>query len=421
MEDNHKQSLPSDVEPSGSDAEDTAPTSREPKRRKNVLLQVVVAILAVALIVVSVAVIMAGRDSKESSQNTSEQAPQTQQATLSIGPSVELGLPSGYTAKVFANDLPRARDLAFSPGGTLLVSQLGSNKVVALPDKDKDGVADEVKEVAVGNIPHGLAFHNQYLFVAELEKVVRYTWDEANLTATFDKQLFSMPPSGHSSRTLAVFPDGRLYVSVGSTCNVCVEKHEFLAAVVESNINGDNPHVFISGSRNASFLAINPASQQLWATENSRDNLGDDIPPDEINILQSQKHYGWPYCYGEGIRDTTFNPSTDFNCATTNSPAYKVQAHSAPLGLSFVSSDQFPDDWQGDLLVAFHGSWNRSVPTGYKVVKLNVEGDAVSGQEDFITFKNGDLGRPVDLIFDKFGNLFVSDDKTGAVYIIQRL
>lgn len=356
-------------------------------------------------------------------QTTVSTLKQVDKATASAGEATELVLPSGYTAKVFAPEVPSARDMAFSPSGTLVVSQLGGHdKVVALPDKNKDGVADSVKQVATGKSAHGLAFRGQYLFVAELTKVVRYKWNEAATTATFDKELFTLPSmGGHTSRTLAVYADGKLYVSVGSTCNVCVEQHEFLAAVVESDIDGKNPHVFVRGSRNASFLAINPATKQLWATENSRDLLGDDIPPDEVNILESGKNLGWPYCYADGVRDNTFNASTNFDCKTTKNPAYKVQAHSAPLGLAFVDSKQFPDDWQGDLLVSFHGSWNRSVRTGYKVVKLNVDGNNVSGQEDFINFKNGDLGRPVDVIFDGLGNLFVSDDKEGKVYIVQRL
>lgn len=345
---------------------------------------------------------------------------QTEKATLSKGAETELIVPEGYSARVFASNLGQTRDVNISAGGTVVVSDVGGNRVLALPDKNKDGVADETKEVAKGNRPHGLAFHGAYLFVAELEKVVRYKWDESNLTATHDKDLFSYPNSGHANRTLVVYPDGKLYVSVGSNCNVCLETTQ-VALTMESDIEGANPRVFTTGNRNASFLAINPKSKELWATENSRDLLGDDIPPDEINILRSGKHYGWPYCYADQVRDKAFNPSTNFNCANTELPAFKIQAHSAPLGLAFINSAQFPTDWQGDLLVAFHGSWNRSEKTGYKVVKLNVEDNVVSGQEDFVTLKNGDVGRPVDMTFDKLGNMYLTDDKTGVVYIIQRL
>ncbi len=406
--------------------EDIAPEPIQPQeqpeqfdRRKAILRSIALVTLGVVLLTAVIAGLIKTNKSDTTPKQSTEQTPKPAIATPSVGQPTDLNLPNGFSAKIFASDLPKARDLAFSPGGTLLVSQLEVNRIVALPDRNKDGVADSTKEVATGNTPHGIAFHGEYLFVAELEKVIRYKWDESTLTATPDKELFSYPSSGHSSRTLAVYPDGRLYVSIGSSCNVCVEDSSFLAAVVESNINGDNPHVFASGSRNASFLAINPKSQELWATENSRDLLGDDIPPDEINILNSGKHYGWPYCYADQVRDTTFNITTSFNCSTTQIPAYKVQAHSAPLGLAFIDSTQFPTDWQGDLLVAFHGSWNRSVKTGYKVVKLNVNGDTITDQEDFVTLNDGDIGRPVDMVFDKLGNLYLSDDKTGAIYIIQ--
>jgi len=321
--------------------------------------------------------------------------------------------------------LDKARDLEFSPGNTLLVSDPSSGKVVALPDKNKDGRADIVKEIVTGlNKPHGLAFYRSYFYVAELTRISRYKWDEQSLTAMFDRELFAVPYNGgHSTRSLVIDKDGNLFVTIGSSCNVCVEKHDWLAAVVVSDVEGRDPRPFAKGLRNSVFIKIHPVTGELWGTEMGRDLLGDNIPPEEINIIRSGGDYGWPYCFDEKIHDDNFDSKREHSCSETTSPIWKMQAHSAPLGIAFISSKQFSKEWQGDLLVAFHGSWNRSIPTGYKIVRLNVEGNKIIGQEDFLTgFLQGSstLGRPVDLEFDKDGSLYISDDKVGAVYKVSK-
>lgn len=326
---------------------------------------------------------------------------------------------------VFAKNLGKARDLQLSPGGTLLLSDPIGGRVLALPEKNSDGRADEVKEVLKNlDQPHGLAFHSGYLFVAELTKVSRYKWSEENLSAKFDKELFNIPyHGGHNTRSLVIDRQGSLFVTIGSSCNVCVEKSEWLAAVVVSDTEGRNPRIFAKGLRNSVFIKINPKTGELWGTEMGRDLLGDNTPPEEINIIRDGKDYGWPYCFGDGVHDDNFDPKKEHSCSGTTFPIWKMQAHSAPLGLVFIDSKQFPSNWQGDLLVSFHGSWNRTVPTGYKVVRLDVEGDKIVGQEDFLTgFLKGSeaLGRPVDLEFDKQSSLYISDDKVGAVYKISK-
>ncbi len=339
-----------------------------------------------------------------------------------------LKLPEGYKIGVFAKDLGAARDLQFSPAGVLLVSSFSSGKVLALPDNNSDGRADSLKEILTGlDKPHGLAFYKNYLFVAEYTQVVRYTWDEANLAAKLDKKIIDLPGNaGHQTRSLLIKDDGTLYVSIGSTCNVCLEGDPRYASVIVSDFDGKGTREFIKGSRNAVFLALNPKTNEVWATENSRDLLGDNIPPDEINILRDGKNYGWPICYADKIHDTEFDKNQYVldPCIATTNPIFKIQAHSAPLGLTFINSSQFPGSWQGDLLVSYHGSWNRSIPTGYKIVRLKVAGNKILNQEDFITgfipanatSGNDALGRPVDLTFDKSGSLYISDDRDGAVY-----
>ncbi len=334
-----------------------------------------------------------------------------------------LNVPDGFTISTFATNTSGARDLEFSPGGVLLVSLRTNGRVVALPDNDKNGQADEVKEVIKGlHNPHGLAFRNGKLFIAEENRVSRYAWDESQLKATFEKKIVDLPDggAGHQTRSLVFDQKGNLYISIGSTCNVCLEKHSWSAAVIITDEEGNNPRLHSRGLRNAVFLTRNPANDQIWVTDMGRDLLGDDIPPDEINILRQEgSDYGWPYCYDNKIYDQNFGKETAKYCEKTIAPTFRIQAHSAPLGLTFVTSSQFPIDWQGDLLVAYHGSWNRSVPTGYKVVRLHVDGETISRQEDFITGftqNNQTIGRPVDVIFDNAGTLFVSDDKAGVVY-----
>lgn len=341
---------------------------------------------------------------------------------LKITPAdLPLKVSSGYVIGIFAGNVPGARDLQFSPQGTLLVSQTSSGRVVALPTKG--GLADSVKNVLVGlDRPHGLTFYNGKLYVAQESKLVRYNWDEQNLKASEDKILFNIPAGGrHFTRSIVFDSLGKLYVTIGSSCDVCNEKDPYLAAVVVSDADGNNPRVFSKGLRNSVFLTLNEATNEVWVTEMGRDFLGDNLPPDEVNILADGKNYGWPNCYGDKIPDTNFNAgTTKSSCGSTQAPIYKIPAHSAPLGLTFINSKQFAP-WQGDLLVSYHGSWNRSVPDGYKVVRMKVSGNKILSEEDFITgFIEGRqvIGRPVDLTFDSMGNLYISDDRRGAVYIV---
>ncbi len=336
----------------------------------------------------------------------------------------QLTLPEGFQVTLFSSAAPGARDLQFSPDGTLLVSLRTQGKVIALPDTNADGQADSVVEVLTGlKNPHGLVFRDGKLFVAEERQVSRYTWDESELTATLEKKIVDLPSggAGHFTRSLVFDSQGNLYISIGSTCNVCDEKDERNASVMITNAEGESPRIYASGLRNAVFMTLRPSTDKVWVSENSRDLLGDNIPPDEINILEENANYGWPYCYGAQVRDSSFGDQPTSYCDNTVVPTAELQAHSAALGLTFVDSRQFPDDWQGDLLVAFHGSWNRSIPTGYKVVRLKVDGERVTGQEDFITgfLKDGQtMGRPVDITFDSLGRMYLSDDKAGAVYVV---
>ncbi len=344
--------------------------------------------------------------------------------------STPLEPPPGFTISIFAKNLPGARVLALDPNGTLLVSLTSQGKVVALPDKHGAGVADAAVTVLEGlNKPHGLAFEpgkEPRLYVAETGQVAAYDYDPLLLTATYQQKIADLPPGGrHFTRSLVFLPEGRghrLLISVGSSCDACEEQDPRRAKILAVDVeDGGEPETFASGLRNSAFMAVHPLSKHVWATEVSRDDLGDNWPPDEINIILEGGHYGWPYCYGKRIHDDKSDPTGTHRefCKDTIPSFIDVPANEAPLGLAFFPP-AWPEEFRHDLLVAYHGSPSRTEPTGGKVVryKLDAAGNFVD-VEDFITgwlTPAGALGRPVDILIAPKGVIFISDDKAGVVY-----
>jgi len=316
--------------------------------------------------------------------------------------------------------------LVFSPGGALLVSEPDNGKVVALLDPKHTGKAERSLDV-VTNLtePHGLAFYKGKLYIAENDKVRSWDWDESTLNASNPKMLAELPGrGGHSTRTV-IFHGDKMYVSAGSSCNVCIEKDPRRATVMEFNPDGSGMKVFTKGLRNAVGMAVNPKTDTVWVTVNGRDRLGDDLPPETIYDLGAGGNdAGWPYCYGDRIPDRDFTKPGDNRCETVIRPKVQMQAHSAPLGLAFYEGTALPTEYRNNIFVAFHGSWNRSVPTGAKVirVKLDDKGQPIGGAEDFITgwqdAEGKRWGRPVGIVMADDDSMYISDDKAGLVYRI---
>jgi glucose/arabinose dehydrogenase len=334
-----------------------------------------------------------------------------------------LHLPPGFSVTVFAQGLSAPRFITFSPDGTLFVAERGTGSIVALPDPTYSGKAARRVVVVSGlNDPTSLVFYQGALYVGEASRVTRFTLD-ASFHVTSHKVIVPNLPTGgnHVTRTVLIGPDGRLYVSIGSSCNVCIESDPRRATVMVFNLDGSGGRIYARGLRNAVGMAINPWNNQIWVTNNGRDLMGDNTPPETIYALQDGGNYGWPRCQAGDIIDPDYGHPGD--CRGVVQPLVKMQAHSAPLGLVFYTANQFPAHYHG-LFVAFHGSWNRTVPTGYKVVfiPLDAHGAVAGPVEDFATgwlLNNNDAtGRPVGLAVDPQGSLYVSDDKGGYIYRI---
>ena len=372
---------------------------------------------------------------------------------LPVDPAAALKLPAGFKAQVFAKVQAAGdeyfrgpRFMAFGPDGNLYLSLGLGNKVLMLPDRNRDGAVDEIVTVADKlNAPQGLAFVDGKLLVANQDGVVRLQQQGGRWPATGITPIISgLASGGHTLKTMKVGPDGFLYLNVGSSCNVCLESDSTRATILRYTIDGKpagalttvgrhaSSPVWAWGLRNAEGMAWHPQTGAMFATNNGADMrsaskggaVNDELPPEHLNRIEAGKHYGWPHCWGNQHTDPNFPGAAGF-CATTQPPEITFKAHAAPLGMTFLNAATFPDDYKNDAIVALHGSWNRTQPSGYKLVRVKFNQDKPVEVIDFVTgwlnessTKNGAWGRPVDVLVGPDGALYVSDDRAGLVYRI---
>jgi glucose/arabinose dehydrogenase len=333
----------------------------------------------------------------------------------------------GFRVALYAEKLPGARFLRFTPGGDLLVSLPRDGSVVLLEsDADGDGRSDGRRNVIEQlNRPHGMDFLDDWLYVGETDAVGRIRFDSDTRTAAgpYERVVTDLPAGGnHWTRTVRFGPDGWLYVSIGSSCNVCNEDDPRRAALVRYRPDGSEEELFATGLRNAVGFDWRPQTGELFATDNGRDLLGDDFPPCELNRVVRDGFYGWPVANGDNVPDPDFGAGSEQRIASALPPVHGFRAHNSPLGITFVRGGAAPSEYQGAALVALHGSWNRTRKDGYKVVSLHWRPDGAVEERDFLVgfLEDEDvIGRPVDVAEGPDGAFYVSDDYAGAIYRVQ--
>ncbi len=333
-------------------------------------------------------------------------------------------LPAGFHIELYAAPVPGARSMSRGAQGTLFVGTRKTGRLYAIVDQNGDQRADDVRVLAEGlNVPNGVAFRNGDLYVAEIDRVLRYRDIEARLHDPPEPEVVNagFPSDRHHGWKFIRFgPDGWLYVPVGAPCNVCESEDPRHASILRMRSDGTGLESFARGVRNTVGFDWHPKTQELWFTDNGRDWMGDDLPPDELNRApEPGLHFGFPYCHGGDLPDPEFGAKRP--CDAFVPPAIKLGPHVAALGMRFYGGAMFPPHYRGQIFIAEHGSWNRSEPIGYRVSLVRLRGDRAVSYE---VFAEGWLhggkrwGRPVDLLVLPDGSLLVSDDYAGAIYRI---
>jgi glucose/arabinose dehydrogenase len=338
----------------------------------------------------------------------------------------DIRLPEGFHIAIFAKDVNNARSLARGDKGAIFVGNRQGDKVYALVDKDGDGYADEQYVVLSGRkMPNGVAFRKGSLYVAELSRIWRLDNIEASLRQPPQPVLVyeGLPDKTHHGwKYIAFGPDDKLYVPVGAPCNICdaAERDPRFASLCRMNPDGSGFEVFASGIRNTVGFDWHPQTKQLWFTENGGDEMGDDVPADELNVAPAAgMHFGYPYCHAGVIADAEYGKRRA--CSEFTPPAVLLAPHTAALGMKFYTGKMFPDAYANAIFIAEHGSWNRTAPIGYRVMTARIGPDGKARYESFAEgwLKDGKAwGRPVDVLQLPDGSLLVSDDFANCIYRI---
>jgi len=338
-------------------------------------------------------------------------------------PLEKIKLAHGFSIAVYASGVGNARSMTLAPNGTLFVGSMDAGNVYAIVDPNKDGRADEVIRVASGlNMPNGVAFRDRSLYVAEINRISRYDNIESNLKSVPKPAVvYSALPSDrhHGWKFMAFGPDGLLYVPVGAPCNVCKVSDPY-ATINRMKSDGTAFETFARGIRNTVGFDWHPQTKELWFTDNGRDEMGDNVPPDELNLApKAGMNFGFPHCHGTNIPDPEFGKGVD--CSKFTPPAMELGPHVAAIGMRFYTGTMFPAQYRNQIFIAEHGSWNRSTPIGYRVTLVRLEGNKAVKYEPFAEgWLQGSQawGRPADVLVMPDGALLVSDDKANAIYRI---
>ena len=346
-------------------------------------------------------------------------------------PVASLTLPEGFHAAVFAEGVENARSMVLGPQGTVFVGSQYSGKVHAVVDRDGDHKAERVVLIASGlDQPNGVAMRSGSLYVATRSRLLRFDDIENHLdappTPVTVRGDLPNPSAGHTWKFIAFGPDDMLYMSVGSTCNICAPA-PMTAAIVRMKPDGSGMEVFAEGVRNSVGFDWHPVTHEMWFTDNGRDLLGDDVPSDELNVAwKPGLNFGFPFCHQGDVADPEFGAQRA--CSTAEPPALKVGAHVAAIGFTFYTGSMFPASYKNAAIIAQHGSWNRSTPSGYRVMVAHTDGRKVTGYEPlldgFLPGANAPAGRgattaasgrPADVIQLRDGSVLVSDDRSGRL------
>jgi glucose/arabinose dehydrogenase len=349
-------------------------------------------------------------------------------------------LPQGFKIEVYANGVTNARELAIGPKGTVFVgsrNKPNGDKVYALVDRNGDQKADQVLVIAKGlNQPNGVAVHNGSLYVGEISRITRFDNIESRLESPGEPVVVNdmLPKDEHHGQKFIAFgPDGLLYVPVGAPCNICDKEKDDprYASILRMKPDGSGVEVFAHGVRNTVGFDWHPRTRELWFTDNGRDMMGDDVPRDELNAAPKKGvHFGYPFCHQGDVSDPEFGKARP--CSEFQAPARPLDAHVAAIGMRFYTGKMFPEEYRNQIIIAEHGSWNRSTPQGYRLSLVKLDGNKVVSYTRFAEgwlrgmkpapaggAMIGDVwGRPADVLVMPDGALLVSDDKAGVVYRI---
>ncbi len=385
--------------------------------KRNILLWS--ALLATLIIIIYFSQIDNLQTASPSSKSIQRIVPSNLDSRLPLN---KIVLPEGFNISIFAYPVENARSMSLSPGGVLYVGTR-TGMVYAIPDRDNDNRADEIITIARNlNSPNGVAYKDKNLYVAEINRVIRFENIESSLNNPPEPIVVNdqFPNEGHHGWKFIRFgPDGKLYVPIGAPCNICNIEYPY-AGIMRMNQDGSQLEQYAQGVRNTVGFDWSPETKELWFTDNGRDNLGEDIPPDELNYAPSPgMHFGYPYCHGRDIQDPEFNNGND--CSQFTPAAQELGPHVASLGMRFYTSSQFPKEYQGGIFIAEHGSWNRKIPIGYRVTFVKLKANKPISYEVFAEGwlqESGAWGRPVDVLVMPDGSLLVSDDKGNAIYRI---